>query len=988
MAGGIIQLISCGLHDIYLIGNPQITFFKKVYSKYTHFAMESMFLPVDGRIQFSQYTSVNVERSGDLLKNMVVEMNLGHEFLSVQNATGTLELYSNGVYNHLTDGYYTTQGNQYIFHDNMTGKDYELLNPDFKPVTTASYPDNSTLVIGYQPMIRLDEYHPRIANKLIEYAELTIGSQVVDKLYGKWIDIWAQLSNNYEDWERSRQMSNASILINKDESKTYVELPFWFSKNPGLALPMVALQYHDVRCNIKYADPISWTSNNDLNSISNHENPSYISGKFSRTLTMGSVVLQTGAVGNNVEAGYVAKVTSSGWQWARKINYIDMSSNITVNALKVRDISNGDIVVAGVYTGHITFEGSDLSLNSFEHSQDIFIAKIDQYGNWLSADSAGGSEFDRVYGIDIDLDGNVYVSGYFAGVAHFINTIDGVTQGLTLVSESCTTDIFIAKLGNDRRWKWAHTATGYDINYTDSGNGVFVSDDGKIFVTGNFSNDSSFNQFSIQQGFGSPDNATGDNYRSVFVAEVDASGWKWVNYLQSTVSNASWNINARSITYTKNDLIIVVGSLNGEFAVYDTYDPTSGWTSANSLVDVTTQSPTYDERAFIGVIRRDPVDGLHKWTYVGLLNETDYQIAHDVEYDLNEGVFVVGETKPIITTQNTAARSFVIHIPDIVNITSGRSTTVFQVNCNENRALSVTQERDGYIVIAGEYRERLYISPTRDLSGTASSSNMNSYVVKYNVYKNVSPNMFDTVNCEWIYGSSSSNGGSSSANSVVQSIAAENVTRMSYTSEHDFIVGGTINYNHNLVIKDGRVYGDYIYLDTDERRLYANLEHEYLIEQVQYSNPFVLDRNYTMTELHFNHPIKELIWNYQLQSRIGSFDYWNPQGNDLMEKFRIEFNGVNRINDMDSGYYRLVQAYNHHSGGHQQSKERQEGGYYTYSFAARPEQYQPTGTSNFSRIDSVILHHTVSQPCNMEIYAVNYNVLRIVSGMAGVAYSN
>lgn len=949
--------------------------------------MESSFLPVDGAIQFSQYTSVQVARTGDLLKNMTVEMNLGHVFLSATQATGTLQLYSNGVYNDLSNGYYTIVGNQYVFHDNATGKDYELLNPDFKPVTTSTYPDTATLVIGYQPMLRLDEYHPRIGHKLIDYAELTIGSQIVDKLYGRWLDIWSQLSNNHENWERAKQMSNASILINTDESKTYVDLPFWFSKNIGLSLPMVALQYHDVRCNIKYADPISWTSINDLNSISDHENPSYVTGKFSDTLTLGSIVLSTDSSFNTVEAGYIAKVTSSGWEWARKIDYIDSCNNIIVNALKVRDISNGDIIVAGVYTGRIAFQGSAFTLNSFEHSQDIFIARIDRFGNWLSVDSVGGSEFDRVYGLDIDLNGNIYVSGYFAGVAHFYNTINGVTQGLTIVSESCTTDIFIAKYGSDRRWKWAHTATGFDINYTDSGNGVYVSESGNVYVTGNFSNDAEFGDIKVERGYGDISNATGDNYRSIFIGEVDASGWKWVNYIQSDESDASWDICANAITMTTDNKLVIVGSLRGTFNVFDSYDPV-----ANSWVEKTNMNTSNLDslsRAFIAVVQQTNLTPNPVWTSVHILGQ-NYQIAHDVEYDLSGGVFVVGETIPVAQIGfGNVPRSFAAHIPNPnVNVVGG--FTQYSLNSFENRALSVTQERDGYIVISGEYKQRLYIDDQFDLSGTVSSSSIvyHSYVVKYNVYESVGVDILSPSNCEWVYNGVSSNSGRSAANAVVQSLAAANITRMAYTNDHDFIVGGTINYEHDLVIKDGRVYGDYVYLDTEERRLYANLEHEYLIEQVQYSNPFMLERNYTMTEVHFNHPVKELIWNYQLSGRSGTFDYWGATGRDLLEKFRIEFNGVNRINDKDAGYFRMVQPYNHHSGGHQQSKTRQEGGYYVYSFASRPEQYQPSGSSNFSRIDSVILHHTVAQPCAMEVYAINYNVLRIIKGMAGVAYSN
>ena len=74
MAGGLIQLVAVGVQDIYLIGNPQITFFKTVYKKYTNFAMESMQQPIDGRPDFGQQIEIPIQRKGDLIKDITIEV--------------------------------------------------------------------------------------------------------------------------------------------------------------------------------------------------------------------------------------------------------------------------------------------------------------------------------------------------------------------------------------------------------------------------------------------------------------------------------------------------------------------------------------------------------------------------------------------------------------------------------------------------------------------------------------------------------------------------------------------------------------------------------------------------------------------------------------------------------------------------------------------------------------------------------------------------
>ena len=199
-----------------------------------------------------------------------------------------------------------------------------------------------------------------------------------------------------------------------------------------------------------------------------------------------------------------------------------------------------------------------------------------------------------------------------------------------------------------------------------------------------------------------------------------------------------------------------------------------------------------------------------------------------------------------------------------------------------------------------------------------------------------------------------------------------------------------------------RLFADYIYLDTDERRRFAQVSHEYLIEQLQYqsSGP---DQTF---KLNFNHPVKELIWCGQRAADAGvnggvstpmPVALFNSPGTKLHDEplstcttTILKLNGHDRFSGRHQSYFTRCQPWTYHSnsGGGVQGDAIS-----VYSFALKPEEHQPSGTCNFSRIDSAQLHFSAkvcggSANEGLHIYAVNYNVLRIMSGMGGLAYSN
>ena len=219
-------------------------------------------------------------------------------------------------------------------------------------------------------------------------------------------------------------------------------------------------------------------------------------------------------------------------------------------------------------------------------------------------------------------------------------------------------------------------------------------------------------------------------------------------------------------------------------------------------------------------------------------------------------------------------------------------------------------------------------------------------------------------------------------------------------------------------IIDAKLFVDYIYLDTDERRRFAQLTHEYLIEQVQYTGAETITTDSNKIKLNFNHPIKELVWVVQKQDNIDKCEYFNytksatlnplnPGGEqsavmddktagaavagaavNMCKTAKLQLNGGDRFSERTGDYFNMVQPYYHHT-------RIPYTGINSYSFALRPEEHQPSGTCNFSRLDSAVLMlgtdgvaSTSADNAEVRVYALNYNVLRVMSGMGGLAYSN
>jgi hypothetical protein len=314
-------------------------------------------------------------------------------------------------------------------------------------------------------------------------------------------------------------------------------------------------------------------------------------------------------------------------------------------------------------------------------------------------------------------------------------------------------------------------------------------------------------------------------------------------------------------------------------------------------------------------------------------------------------------------------------------------------------------------------------------------------------------------------------------------------------------LGNGVSQISQLQLVAASIYIDYVYLDTEERRRFAQQSHEYLIDQLQFTGDETVTASSNKIQMNFNHPTKELIWVVQRDSFVdcnspptpwiaealgqqpfnysddwttegivtavlgrgalatsgGTIPTYNPQpgagagagtgaafgapvinglgsssgaglstgseiygngdgsggddnffegttnyllakvilasnvkceGKNPVEVAKIQLNGQDRFDEREGRYFDKVQPWQHHT-------RTPSTGINVYSFALKPEEHQPSGTCNFSRIDKATLQlsvsvNTVSGPrtAQVRVYALNYNVLRVMSGMGGLAYSN
>ena len=225
-----------------------------------------------------------------------------------------------------------------------------------------------------------------------------------------------------------------------------------------------------------------------------------------------------------------------------------------------------------------------------------------------------------------------------------------------------------------------------------------------------------------------------------------------------------------------------------------------------------------------------------------------------------------------------------------------------------------------------------------------------------------------------------------------------------------------VNNNNQITITRTNLDIDYIFLENEERLNFSKNNHQYLLEQVQVyatsltsnglrqdpTDPAKMTRIPDLVQniaMEFNHPVKELFWIIQNSTVLGLYPYGGNEwfnfssqsfkngilnGSDPMIKAKILFEGQELFDTKDAKYFRAVVPFQRHT-------NTPNNFIYVYSFSISPEDFQPSGTCNFSRIDNQVLYMEISDELIdpiITIFATNYNILSISGGMVGIEYSN
>jgi hypothetical protein len=221
MGGALMQLVAYGAQDVFLTGTPEITYWKVSYRRYTNFAMESIEQTFNGQADFGRRVTCTISRNGDLVYKTYLQLTLPEINQNMKNTSGVA-----------TDGVYA----RWL---------------DF------------------------------VGEQILAQVEIEIGGQRIDRQYGDWMHIWNQLTSTSEQlrgyWKLIGNTTALTYITDPSfaditgpcastsgpaqvcaprkalpETTLYIPLLFWFCRNPGLALPLIALQYHEVKINIDF----------------------------------------------------------------------------------------------------------------------------------------------------------------------------------------------------------------------------------------------------------------------------------------------------------------------------------------------------------------------------------------------------------------------------------------------------------------------------------------------------------------------------------------------------------------------------------------------------------------------------------------------------------------------------------------------------------------------------------------------------------------
>ena len=846
MGGGLMQLVAYGAQDVYLTGNPQITFWKVTYRRHTNFAMESIEQTFNGQADFGRRVTCTISRNGDLAYRTYLQVTLPE------------------------------------------------INQQMLPAQLQNSDDGSGVFARW-----LD--FP--GHQLISMVEVEIGGQRIDRQYGDWMHIWNQLCLTSEQQRGYYKMvgNTTQLTFITDpnfspvdgpcattappqvcaprnalpETTLYIPFQFWYCRNPGLALPLIALQYHEIRINLdlRPIDECLWAV---TNLTSCNVSPTKVATAYQQSLVAASlyvdyVFLDTDErrrMAQNPHEYLIEQLQFTGDESVgSSSNKIKLNFNHPCKELiwVVQPDANVDYC-ASLICGTPLFDVLGAQPFNYTDAIDSLPNAIHAFGgpaatSALSEWGGKGTGFITSSGAFQDAGADDLHLGYPWGYAQ----VNMASPGAQLIVPSVNS---------------TQVATTV-VPYTGSGQ-VLPTDNTAQY----FADDQAHTKFLVQ----SLENGLGNGCSQVPAGSYTGSG--------------NWDRDA-----TNDPPGVVFPTANNIYGL-----PTTGKFHLSGHQERKEAREAVREQRKADRENRKAMSGGTFWSKVR-------RVFH------HKG-----------TARNDDGSGKVVR--DLTDIAGGTIALDAYRNALEKTG-TIGIKRDSIIkkiatfgagaIVAGTIEHAVHNWATGNGIGKDFGG----------LFRSKSTDQNDPA--QPTFGGSCPDNNSDPDVDVNAGVVALN------NSDDD-----------NQDYKPG-------FTSPDPTQTTPNPSNEVnpnlntLGSSVSDAGTFVL--NETSLEMH--------CW-----------------GENPVVTAKLQLNGQDRFSEREGTYFDLVQPYQHHT-------RNPDTGINVYSFALRPEEHQPSGTCNFSRIDNATLQLVLSNAtvggtntAKVRVYATNYNVLRIMSGMGGLAYSN
>ena len=925
-----MQLVACGAQDVFLTGSPMISYFKVVYRRHTNFATETIKQKFDTSVDFGSKVSCTLSRNGDLITGAYVQATLPD---LVEKQASNFTLTANGVNN---------PGRRYM-----------------------RWVDN-------------------IGHYLLKSVEISIGSNSIDKHYSDWFEIWAQLTVPAGKMAGYRKLIGqdpknifgqntglqadvvTSTTLNTINNKIvgrdiFIPLQFWFCRNVGVALPLIALQYHDVKIVIEFqtaeklvqvwagdvaqADgaPLGWIGPDKFNNYVTTHN------SLDATLWIDYVFLDADERRRFAQVSHEYLIeqvqVNEDICYSEKTNTVNLVFNHTVKELlwvlkgfeDTKEWSNYTDTqlppVPPFQTLQRSATGDSITsgLTGLPHETTIDPGKLTI--SIISATNITGKITASTVGGAFNIQPNIPDYLMYNGDVITLNTTTGADyDNITLIVTSSVSGVAKSFLTNDVILK--------DVNYNTVISivrmGATITPD-KLSLTVN-----------------TTDGLT--NY-----SQISPTSIIHADEYQMMIGDI---IQIENQAADKTLTLTVVTVLDGTATSFMINEGggTEGGTEVATIYNVVTS------------IIRPPSGALYEY-----IDNTSLQVnlAHSGLLTLNTNISKVAKDN-CVTIDTFTVTGINMEVDDVVTVSG-------TVNNNGTQTTTILRLRVRSV----------------DLDGTPDSFTLLTDMVENTTYNNVVSIVRQLLQVRIQIGGTGdamTAGNISDPNTVVFIVYL--VTSYGIKME----LGDIVTVKNSTGTLTPSVVGLSVY-EVDPQGvptiftiisgiMYADIVYDNVISIERPSN--VLDGLGQITALPTGlSAIKTYndLMKFSNYNSVRPYSSINGTAGNPVNRAMLILNNQERFLERPGRYFSLVQPCNHHT------NIPESPGINVYSFAISPEDYQPSGTCNFSRLETAKLKFTVnplyrdeakleaSSRMIIKIFAVNYNILRIVGGMGGLAYN-